>query len=422
MTGRLLNHDTFTVQLLDCEEQLRSFAKADLREHGFAPRRCRRIATRSSRRRSPTSSAISSRCKRQARLDERTRTQRCSLVVGARGASRRSQAQVTFDRILNAEREPQNWLSYSGDARQPALQPARRRSRRRTSKNLELQWVWQARSLEKFEATALVVDGVLYTVQAPNDVVALDAATGRLFWTYHLRARAGGAHLLRPREPRPRDPRRHACSWARSTRTCSRSTPRAAQLLWDATVASAAAALLDHDAPIVVKDKVHRRHRAAATWASAATSPRSTRRPARRCGASTRFPGPASPATTRGPATRGRPAAPPSGTPAPTIPETNLAFFGTGNPGARLGRPRAARRQPVQRQRRRARRRHRQAEVALPVHAARRARLRLDAGARARRHRVARHAAQGDALGESQRPDVRARPRHAASSCSASRT
>jgi alcohol dehydrogenase (cytochrome c) len=49
--------------------------------------------------------------------------------------------------------------------------------------NLELQWIWQAKSLEKFEATPLVVDGVLYTVQAPNDVVALDAATGRIFWT-----------------------------------------------------------------------------------------------------------------------------------------------------------------------------------------------------------------------------------------------
>lgn len=36
VTGRLLNHDTFTVQLLDSDERLRSFAKADLREHGFA--------------------------------------------------------------------------------------------------------------------------------------------------------------------------------------------------------------------------------------------------------------------------------------------------------------------------------------------------------------------------------------------------
>jgi alcohol dehydrogenase (cytochrome c) len=51
-------------------------------------------------------------------------------------------------------------------------------------KNLELQWIYQARSLEKFEATPLVVDGVMYTVQPPNDAMALDAATGRIFWIY----------------------------------------------------------------------------------------------------------------------------------------------------------------------------------------------------------------------------------------------
>jgi putative heme-binding domain-containing protein len=37
VTGRLLSHDTFTVQMLDMSERLRSFTKRDLREHGFAP-------------------------------------------------------------------------------------------------------------------------------------------------------------------------------------------------------------------------------------------------------------------------------------------------------------------------------------------------------------------------------------------------
>ena len=36
VSGRLLNRDTFTVQLLDTDEHLRSFRIADLREHGFA--------------------------------------------------------------------------------------------------------------------------------------------------------------------------------------------------------------------------------------------------------------------------------------------------------------------------------------------------------------------------------------------------
>jgi putative heme-binding domain-containing protein len=35
VTGRLLNHDTYTVQLLDLDERLRSFNKTDLREQGF---------------------------------------------------------------------------------------------------------------------------------------------------------------------------------------------------------------------------------------------------------------------------------------------------------------------------------------------------------------------------------------------------
>ena len=36
VTGRLLSHDTFTLQMIDTKEQLRSFVKADLRDHGFA--------------------------------------------------------------------------------------------------------------------------------------------------------------------------------------------------------------------------------------------------------------------------------------------------------------------------------------------------------------------------------------------------
>jgi putative heme-binding domain-containing protein len=34
-TGRLLNLDTFSIQLIDTKEQLRSFAKSNLREYGF---------------------------------------------------------------------------------------------------------------------------------------------------------------------------------------------------------------------------------------------------------------------------------------------------------------------------------------------------------------------------------------------------
>jgi len=92
-------------------------------------------------------------------------------------------AQVSFDRIVNAGKEPQNWLTYSGNMMSQRYSPLAQITPQNV-KNLEQKWIFQARSLEKFEATPLVVDGIMYTVQAPNDIIALDPVTGRVFWTY----------------------------------------------------------------------------------------------------------------------------------------------------------------------------------------------------------------------------------------------
>ena len=92
---------------------------------------------------------------------------------------------VTFDRILNADREPQNWLTYSGTvaggrhSRLTGLTP-------QNVGNLDLAWLWSSQSTGSFEATPLVAEGVLYTVQAPNDVVALDALSGQVLWTLQV--------------------------------------------------------------------------------------------------------------------------------------------------------------------------------------------------------------------------------------------
>ena len=112
------------------------------------------------------------------------------LLVLVVAAAASLQAQVSFDRILNGDKEPHNWLSYSGTLMNQRYSPLTQITTA-TVKNLEQQWVWQARSLEKFEATPLVVDGILYTVEAPNNVVALDAATGRPFWTFNHTPEAG---------------------------------------------------------------------------------------------------------------------------------------------------------------------------------------------------------------------------------------
>ena len=92
-------------------------------------------------------------------------------------------AQVTYERILDADQEPGNWLTYNRTYMSQHHSPLSQINRENVG-DLELKWVYQAKSLEKYEATPLVVDGVIYTVQMPNDVVALDAVTGRKFWEY----------------------------------------------------------------------------------------------------------------------------------------------------------------------------------------------------------------------------------------------
>ena len=92
-------------------------------------------------------------------------------------------AQVTFDRILRADKEPQNWLTYSGNTSSQRYSGLNQITPANVG-NIKLQWAFQARSTEKFESTPLVVDGTMYLTQAPNDILALDAATGEIKWLY----------------------------------------------------------------------------------------------------------------------------------------------------------------------------------------------------------------------------------------------
>src|SRR6266699_7009305 len=88
--------------------------------------------------------------------------------------------QVPFEHIIYANEEPQNWLTYGGtlfNQRYSLLNQITTDN----VKNLELQWVLQVRAMDgitKFEATPLVVDGIMYTVKPPTpsyEVDALDA-------------------------------------------------------------------------------------------------------------------------------------------------------------------------------------------------------------------------------------------------------
>jgi alcohol dehydrogenase (cytochrome c) len=92
-------------------------------------------------------------------------------------------AEVSFDRILRAAAEPHNWLTYGGaynSQRYSALNqitPA-------NVAQLEAQWVLQDQVFGAWQSNPLVVDGVMYLTERPNDVMAVDARTGRVYWLY----------------------------------------------------------------------------------------------------------------------------------------------------------------------------------------------------------------------------------------------
>ena len=98
-------------------------------------------------------------------------------------ASYRLDAQVTSDRILRAADEPQNWLTYSGGYSSQRYSLLKQIETSNV-KNLELKWMVQNQVFGPWETSPLVVDGIMYLTQRPNDVMAVDAKTGRMFWLY----------------------------------------------------------------------------------------------------------------------------------------------------------------------------------------------------------------------------------------------
>src|SRR3979490_2180766 len=108
---------------------------------------------------------------------------RVMVLLGLASFALHAQTPVGPERLLNAQKDPQNWMIYGGDYssnRHSALAqitPA-------NVKNLGLAWGYQSPTTGSWQATPIVVDGIMYLTQRPNDVVAMDAVTGRVFWMY----------------------------------------------------------------------------------------------------------------------------------------------------------------------------------------------------------------------------------------------
>jgi len=101
---------------------------------------------------------------------------------------------VTYERILNARSEPHNWLTYYGAYDGQRYSPLDQINTE-TVKRLKPEWIFQCGSVGlhagastySFEASPLIVDGVMFVSGWDGWVWALDARNGDLLCSTAMR-------------------------------------------------------------------------------------------------------------------------------------------------------------------------------------------------------------------------------------------
>ena len=105
------------------------------------------------------------------------------LAAAGLAAPAASSAQVSYERILGARSEPGNWLTYNGTYSSQRYSTLDQITRDNVN-DLELKWMLPNQVFGAWQSNPIVVDGIMYLTQRPNDVMAVDARTGRVFWLY----------------------------------------------------------------------------------------------------------------------------------------------------------------------------------------------------------------------------------------------
>lgn len=90
---------------------------------------------------------------------------------------------VTAQRLLNADKEPGNWLSFYGNYQGWRYSPLKQVDTSNVGR-LSVKWTFLPGPEEAFQAVPIVVDGNMYLISPQHSVFALDATNGKLLWRY----------------------------------------------------------------------------------------------------------------------------------------------------------------------------------------------------------------------------------------------
>ncbi|MET0659148.1 MAG: PQQ-dependent dehydrogenase, methanol/ethanol family [Steroidobacteraceae bacterium] len=109
----------------------------------------------------------------------------CALLLSAcdRRSDEVSHASSFGQRIINADAEPQNWLSHGRNYEETRHSPLDQINTSNVG-SLGLAWFYDLDTNRGQESTPIIVDGVVYTSSAWSKVQAFDGTSGRLLWQF----------------------------------------------------------------------------------------------------------------------------------------------------------------------------------------------------------------------------------------------
>ncbi|MBT7641629.1 MAG: PQQ-dependent dehydrogenase, methanol/ethanol family [Rhodobiaceae bacterium] len=106
-----------------------------------------------------------------------------SGLISGKSAASASIGQIDTDRIIAADSEPGNWLSYGRDYGEQRHSPLTQINAK-SIKDLELAFSVDMYTTRGLEASPIVVDGIMYMTSSWSVVYAVDAKTGDEVWSY----------------------------------------------------------------------------------------------------------------------------------------------------------------------------------------------------------------------------------------------
>jgi PQQ-dependent dehydrogenase (methanol/ethanol family) len=90
---------------------------------------------------------------------------------------------ISDERLVNASKEPQNWLSHGRTYKEQRFSPLNKINLKNIDQ-LGLFWSYELKGTRGLEATPIVVDGVMYFTGTWSRVYAVNAVTGKLLWKF----------------------------------------------------------------------------------------------------------------------------------------------------------------------------------------------------------------------------------------------